>query len=127
MVQSRLTFFFRRPWHLAPALTGRAILPHPPQVVFRDGEGALQVLPKLIDVVPEARLNLIIYHLRQNELDDAYDLIRDLDPAVPAEYILKGVVNACIGQEQDAEDHLKLAQQYFQLVGGSASEMGRAR
>lgn len=81
-------------------------------------------MPKLIDVVPEARLNLIIYHLRQNELDDAYELIRDLDPAVPAEYILKGVVNACIGQEQDAEDHLKLAQQYFQLVGGSASEMG---
>lgn len=35
------------------------------QVVFRDGEGALQVLPALIDVITEARLNLVIYYLRQ--------------------------------------------------------------
>ena len=35
------------------------------QVVFRAGEGALQVLPPLIDVIPEARLNLVIYYLRQ--------------------------------------------------------------
>ena len=34
-------------------------------VVFRSGEGALQVLPPLIDVLPEARLNLVIYYLRQ--------------------------------------------------------------
>ena len=40
---------------------------------------------------------------------------------------MKGVVNACIGQEQDSSDHLKLAQQYFQLVGGSASECGVAK
>lgn len=34
-------------------------------VVFRSGEGALQVLPKLLDVIPEARLNLVIYYLQQ--------------------------------------------------------------
>lgn len=34
-------------------------------VVFRSGEGALQILPKLLDVIPEARLNLIIYYLQQ--------------------------------------------------------------
>lgn len=34
-------------------------------VVFRSGEGALQTLPPLIDVLPEARLNLVIYHLKQ--------------------------------------------------------------
>ena len=28
-------------------------------VVFRGGEGALQVLPPLVDVIPEARLNLV--------------------------------------------------------------------
>lgn len=31
----------------------------PGQVVFRGGEGALQVLPPLVDVIPEARLNLV--------------------------------------------------------------------
>ena len=33
-------------------------------VVFREGENALQVLPPLVDVVPEARLNLVIYYLK---------------------------------------------------------------
>lgn len=41
------------------------VFPDVPQVVFRGGEGALQVLPPLIDVIPEARLNLVIYYLRQ--------------------------------------------------------------
>lgn len=35
------------------------------KVVFRDGDAALQVLPSLIDTLPEARLNLIIFHLRR--------------------------------------------------------------
>uniref|UniRef100_T1J9I7 Intraflagellar transport protein 56 n=1 Tax=Strigamia maritima TaxID=126957 RepID=T1J9I7_STRMM len=98
-------------------------------VVFRAGDGALQVLPPLVDVIPEARLNLVIYYLRQgriclfiDELVDAYNLIKDLEPTVPQEYILKGVVNAALGQEQGSREHMKTAQQYFQLVGGSASE-----
>ncbi|EGD72542.1 TTC26 protein [Salpingoeca rosetta] len=95
-------------------------------VVFRDGEGALQVWSKLLDVIPEARLNLVIFFLRQNDLDEAFKLVKDMEPSTPPEYILKGVVNACIGQEQDSSDHLKLAQQYFQLVGGSASECGQS-
>ena len=33
--------------------------------MFRGGEGALQCLPPLIDVIPEARLNLVIYYLKQ--------------------------------------------------------------
>lgn len=39
-----------------------------PQVIFRSGEGALQVLPQLLGVVPEARLNLAIYHLRHGKV-----------------------------------------------------------
>ncbi|RDD37735.1 Intraflagellar transport protein 56 [Trichoplax sp. H2] len=91
-------------------------------VVFRGGEGALQVLPPLIDVIPEARLNLVIYYLKQDDIVEAYKLIKDLEPTIPQEYILKGVVNAALGQEQQSREHLRIAQQYFQLVGGSASE-----
>lgn len=91
-------------------------------VVFRNGENALQVLPPLIHSVPEARLNFVIYHLRQNEIMEAYELIKDLEPTTPQEYILKGVVNASVGQLNDSREHLKLAQQFFQLVGASASE-----
>uniref|UniRef100_A0A674MTP0 Intraflagellar transport protein 56 n=1 Tax=Takifugu rubripes TaxID=31033 RepID=A0A674MTP0_TAKRU len=91
-------------------------------VVFRGGEGALQVLPPLIDVIPEARLNLVIYYLRQDDVQEAYNLIRDVVPVTPQEYILLGVVNAALGQDIGSRDHLKTAQQFFQLVGGSASE-----
>jgi len=91
-------------------------------VVFRNGEGALQTLPPLVDVIPEARLNLVIYFLRQDDVNEAYGLIKNLEPTVPQEYILKGVVNAAVGQESSSREHLKIAQQYFQLVGGSASE-----
>ena len=91
-------------------------------VVFRDGEGALQTLPPLVDVVVEARLNLVIYYLRNDEIEEAYNLIKDLEPSTPQEYILKGVVNAAVGNLMDSREHLKMAQQYFQLVGSSASE-----
>jgi len=91
-------------------------------VVFRGGANALQVLPPLVGVVPEARLNFVIYHLRHHEIMEAYELIKDLEPTTPQEYILKGVVNASVGQLNDSREHLKLAQQFFQLVGASASE-----
>ncbi|XP_032665164.1 intraflagellar transport protein 56 isoform X1 [Odontomachus brunneus] len=91
-------------------------------VVFRGGENALQILPNLVDVIPEARLNLVIYYLKQDDVKAAYELIKDLEPAVPQEYILKGIVNAVMGQETNSRDSIKTAQQYFQLVGSSASE-----
>ena len=89
--------------------------------VFRNGENALKVLPPLVDALPEARLNLVIYHLRAEEYKEANQLMKDIEPSSPEEYILKGVVNACIGQMEDNRDMLKYAQQYFQLVGASAS------
>lgn len=91
-------------------------------VVFRGGDNALQVLPPLGDVPPEARLNLVIHYLRHSEVAEAYNLIKDMEPTTPQEYILKGVVHASLGQLQDNAEQLKQAQQYFQLVGASASE-----
>ena len=66
--------------------------------MFRNGENALQVLPPLVDVIPEARLNLVIYYLKNDDVMEAYDLIRDVEPSTPQEYILKAVVNATLGQ-----------------------------
>jgi len=91
-------------------------------VVFRNGENALQVWPDLVGIVPEARLNLVIYYLRNHQIEEAFDMLRDLEPNTPQEYILKGVVNAAYGQLIDSRENIKLAQQYFQLVGASSSE-----
>ena len=78
-------------------------------------------------VPPEARLNLVIHHLRWNEHREALALVADLEPATPHEYVLKGVTHVAAGQaadvdDRDAREHLKLAQQCFQIVGSSASE-----
>jgi len=91
-------------------------------VVFSNGDSALKVLPQLLDFLPEARLNLVSFHLRHNEIQEAYELIKDLEPSTPPEYILKGVVHASLGQQTQSREQLKMAQQFFQLVGASASE-----
>ena len=111
--------------------------------------GTSQTLPSLVDVIPEARLNLVIYYLRQGNISEAYDLMKDIEPSQPNEYILKGVVNSAVGQEQNSvrislvkisfyefmlfnfyfeneqKENLKVAQTFYQLVGGSASDCGR--
>jgi len=91
-------------------------------VVFTNGERALQILPPLVGVVPEARLNLVIYHMHNGEVQEAFELMKDVEPSSPQEYILKGVTNLAVGQAMDSREHLKVAQQYFQLLGASASE-----
>ena len=58
----------------------------------------------------------VIYHLRHDSVTEAYELIKDLDPSIPQEYILKGVVNTMMGQNLGSREHLKMAQQFFQLV-----------
>ena len=52
--------------------------------------GVMQVLPHLLDVCPEARLNLAVHYLRQGQLQEAFKLVKDLQPATPQEYTLKG-------------------------------------
>lgn len=90
--------------------------------VFAHGDGALKVLPSLIDVLPEARLNLVIYHLQREDIGSAHELLKDIEPFTSQECILKAIINTLIGQETGSNDHLKLAQQHFQSVGNSASE-----
>ena len=80
------------------------------------------MLPPLLEVIPEARLNLVIYYLKNDEIDEAFKLVKNLETVIPKEYILKAVVHAVIGQNTDSKEHLKMAQQLFQLVGGSATE-----
>ncbi|AIO00224.1 hypothetical protein LPMP_292770 [Leishmania panamensis] len=92
-------------------------------VVFNNGEGALQVLPSLLDVgIPEARLNLVIYHLRHECINEAYELMADVDPLTTQEYILKAVVNAYMGQNMESQEHLKVCREIFNYVGSSASD-----
>ena len=46
----------------------------------------------------------LIYAVLDN-IDEAYALIKDLEPSSPQEYILKAVANTFIGQEHGAVSH----------------------
>ena len=86
-------------------------------VVFRNGETALQVLPSLVDVVPEARKNLIIYYLKKSKISDfknmlitgwifsddvdlAFSHAEGLTSKTPTEYLLKALVYGMLGYEK---------------------------
>lgn len=104
-------------------------------VVFADGQMALQTLPHLMDSIPEARLNLAIYHLREGEYEEADAVMDDCDEdrdrvngespircCSPQEFIVKGVVKASLGQEQGDLKAIREAQSYFETIGNSPTE-----
>lgn len=45
-----------------------------------------------------------------------------MECVLPKEYILKAVVHAVIGQNTESKDHMRIAQNFFQMVGASPSE-----
>ena len=91
-------------------------------VVFTDGQQALKHLPPLVDTIAEARLNLAIYHLRNDDCEEAEMLLEDLNPVTPQELILKGVVKATIGQRERDPKAIQKANSFFQAVGDSPTE-----
>ncbi len=69
-----------------------------------------QVLPPLVGVVPEARLNLALLHCRRGEPARALDLLRGLEPATALEHICKvgrrGLCSASVHGRENAACHL---------------------
>ena len=90
--------------------------------VFKNGEGAQQILPPLVGIVPEALTNLAVYYLKNDEIEEAYNLVKDIEPQTPSEYSIKGTVFAMYGQRKNNKDFVRQAQQYFQVVGASSTE-----
>uniref|UniRef100_A0A0K0CVS0 TPR_REGION domain-containing protein n=1 Tax=Angiostrongylus cantonensis TaxID=6313 RepID=A0A0K0CVS0_ANGCA len=69
------------------------------QVVFNDGDGALQVFPE--------------------DIESAIALCNDLEPQTTTEFLVKAVTFAFWGQMKESKDHLKTAEQFFKMVGES--------
>lgn len=42
---------------------------------------------------------ILYFFFQKEETKEAFDLMQDVNPSLPAEYILKGIVYALIGQE----------------------------
>ncbi|CAJ0585457.1 unnamed protein product, partial [Mesorhabditis spiculigera] len=92
------------------------------RVVFKNGDGALQILPPLLDIVPEARVNLVLYYLRRDEIDQALRLVNDLEPSHSPEFIVKAMTFTLHGQAKKSEEHLKTAELFYKMVGESPAD-----
>lgn len=88
-------------------------------VLFKECETALQVLPSLMKHVPEARLNLMLYHLKRDNVKDAMALCKDFEPTTPYEFLVKALTFLRFGQDYNSREHLKIAENFFQMVGES--------
>jgi len=73
-------------------------------------------------VIPEARLNLIIYYLQQDDVTNASNLLKDIKPKSVPEYILFAVVNVLLSYQNGNREYTSAAQNYFNRVGSSESE-----
>lgn len=93
------------------------------QVVFSDGERALQVLPSLVNHIPEAKLNLAIYYLKQGELDAAVELVGDLDVDSPHSHVVFGILNSELALVKGSDSTaLAKAKHHFQSFGQAPTE-----
>ena len=97
--------------------------------VFRDGENALQVWPPLIEFIPETRMNLVVHYLKHGKYLEAHELVKNTQPQVPHEYIIKAITLTYLFQEtdklrsfQENAAYKEKAMQFFIAVGSSASE-----
>ncbi|VDK74060.1 unnamed protein product [Onchocerca ochengi] len=59
---------------------------------------------------------------KDGDIKAAFNLVRDMNPQYPTEYLLKAITYCIIGYQTKSKEHLKLAQEHFKVVGESATE-----
>lgn len=57
-----------------------------------------------MELYPEAKLNLIIFYLREDKIENAYQLVQTIEPVSSKEYILKAVVYTIYGQKKGNQE-----------------------
>ncbi|OHT10892.1 TPR Domain containing protein [Tritrichomonas foetus] len=68
------------------------------EIIFHNGEDAFSVLPKLVESLPETRFNLAVLYLRENNPQEAFNLLQEVEPIDIKESILKATVSVAMGQ-----------------------------
>ncbi|ETV69161.1 hypothetical protein H257_15116 [Aphanomyces astaci] len=124
--------------HLPQPTRGHALVEHN-VVVFRQGDVGLRLWPPLLGTVPEAKLNLALFHIKHDTFEKAFDLLDTFEPAQPIAYILKAIVHMWMGQQQvetnqahhnittPTNEHLFLSEKFFETVGAAPSECDTIR
>ena len=95
---------------------------HHNHVVFGNGKNVDEKLSLLVEVVPEAKLNLTISYLNQDKFDHAYELIEAYEPTSSQGLLVKGTALAMVGQQKKDIKLIKSAVNYLQTFGKSPSD-----
>jgi intraflagellar transport protein 56 len=86
-------------------------------VVFHNGEDGFIELPRLVDLLPEARYNLALLYMRENNPTEAYHLLQKFQPIDTADNILKANVLLAFGQLTNEMSILDEANTIFVEIG----------
>ncbi|TYZ68138.1 hypothetical protein PybrP1_000938 [[Pythium] brassicae (nom. inval.)] len=86
------------------------------------GAAAVATLRPLVGVIEEARLNLVLCHLQHREYQQAFELVEDLEPSTPSEYLVKGILHGVVGEQTRSKEHVFLAEKHFHAVGSSPDD-----
>ena len=86
-------------------------------VVFHNGEDGFQVLPPLVHSLPEAKFNLAVLYLRENNAAEAYNLLQNYVPVDVSESILKATAMLAYGQMSGEASLIEEANATFAEVG----------
>lgn len=76
---------------------------------------AVSTLKSFVGVIDEARMNLVLCHLRHREYEKAFELVDDLEPTTPSEHLIKGILHGVIGEETNSKEHVFLAEKHFHV------------
>ena len=85
--------------------------------IFHDGVDGFTVLPKLVSALSEARYNLAVLYMRENNATEANEILQDYQPIELNESILKGTVLLAIGQLNSEAAPIEEANAIFAEIG----------
>jgi intraflagellar transport protein 56 len=85
--------------------------------IFHDGIDGFTVLPKLVHSLNEARYNLAVIYMRNNNPSEANEILKDFQPIEQNESVLKGTVLLALGQVNAEASQIEQANAIFAEIG----------
>jgi intraflagellar transport protein 56 len=85
--------------------------------IFANGVDGFTILPKLVHAIPEARYNLAVLYMRENNPTEANDVLQDFTVVQLNESILKGTVLLALGQATSEGSQIEEANAIFSEIG----------
>jgi intraflagellar transport protein 56 len=87
--------------------------------VFHDGEDGFVILPKLVHALSEARHNLAVLYMRNNNPVEAQEVLQEYQPIDIHELILRATVLLSVGQRNSEATYIEEANAIFSDIGSS--------